>query len=340
MKPFGIRKRSPFMTFHLPFIASLVCLAACVTAADPETPSIERLDPALDELIEPGTPIRDLGGKFGWAEGPVWHPKRGELLFSDVPENVIHVWHPENGYREFMRPSGTVVPVPGSRSAGSNGLAFDKDGHLLICEHGDRRITRYIAGQGKQVVADRWNGKRFNSPNDLVVHSSGAIYFTDPIYGLKDGEKDAAREIDFCGIFRVVPEGRVDLLARDLERPNGIGLSPDEKTLYVANSHRPRPVIMAYPLDEKGLAGEGRVFFDAGSLEGKGSQDGLKVDAKGNVWATGPGGLLIISPEGKLLGRVLAGRSAANIGFGGADGRDVFLTATDRLLVFRRARLP
>lgn len=317
-------------------IASILFATTHLMAAEPETPSIERLDPALDELIEPGTTVRDLGGNFRWAEGPAWHPKRGELLFSDVPENVIHVWNPGYGYREFMRPSGTAVPNPESRSAGSNGLAFDKEGHLLICEHGDRRITRYVAGQGKQVVANRWEGKRFNSPNDLVVHSSGAIYFTDPIYGLKDGEKDPARELDFCGIFRVVPEGRVDLLARDLERPNGIGLSPDEKILYVANSHRPRPVIMAYPLDEKGLAGPGRVFYDAGSLEGKGSQDGLKVDEKGNVWATGPGGLLILSPEGKLLGRVLAGRSAANIGFGGADGKDVFLTATDRLLVFRR----
>ncbi|MFM7182983.1 MAG: SMP-30/gluconolactonase/LRE family protein [Verrucomicrobiales bacterium] len=328
------RARFVLMRFPIFAVASMI-FATAASAAEPEAPSIERLDPALDELIEPGTTVRDLGGKFRWAEGPVWQPKTGELLFSDVPENVIHVWNPEHGYREYMRPSGTAVAAPDSRSAGSNGLAFDKDGHLLICEHGDRRITRFVAGQGKQVVANRWDGKRFNSPNDLVVHSSGAIYFTDPIYGLKD-ENDPTREIDFCGIFRVVPEGRVDLLARDLERPNGIGLSPDEKTLYVANSHRPRPIIMAYPLDEKGLAGEGRVFFDASSLEGKGSQDGLKVDAKGNVWATGPGGLLIINPEGKLLGRVLAGRSAANIGFGGADGKDVFLTATDRLLVFRR----
>lgn len=317
-------------------LVSILAAASHSAADEAQPPAIERLDPALDRLIEPNTTIRDLGGNFRWSEGPVWHPERGELYFSDVPENVIHTWNPKYGYREFMRPSGTTGATPAGRSAGSNGLAFGKDGHLLICEHGDRRITRFVAGQGKQVVAERWNGKRFNSPNDLVLHSSGAIYFTDPIYGLKDGEKDPAREIDFCGIFRVMPDGRVDLIARDLERPNGIGLSPDENTLYVANSHRPRPVIMAYPLDGNGLAGAGRVFFEAGSLQGPGSQDGLKVDAMGNLWATGPGGLLIINPEGKLLGRVLARRSVANIGFGGSDGKEVYLTATDRLLVFRR----
>ncbi len=303
--------------------------------AETPGPTIERLDAGLDELIAPGTEVLDLGGSFRWSEGPVWYPSTGEVLFSDVPSNVIHAWHPEKGYREFMRPSG-FSGAAGGKQSGSNGLALDKDGHLLLCEHGDRRVSRFVEGKGKTTVADRWEGKRFNSPNDLVVHSSGAIYFTDPIYGLAGGEKDPAREIDFCGVFRVAPEGKVELLARDLERPNGIGLSPDEKSLYVANSHRPRPVIMVYPLDEKGMAGEGKVFFDAGSLEGPGSQDGLKVDARGNVWATGPGGLLILNPQGKLLGRVLARRSVANVGFGGPGGKDVFLTATDRLLVFRR----
>ncbi len=317
-------------------IAALVWLGVVATAAGQEQPSIERLDPGLDALIEPGTPVRDLGGKFRWAEGPVWIPNKGELLFSDVPQNVIHAWHPENGYREFMRPSGFSGPGGSGRESGSNGLALDRDGHLLLCEHGDRRVSRFVEGKGKTTLADRWEGKRFNSPNDLVVHSSGAIYFTDPIYGLKGGENDPAREIDFCGIFRIAPDGKVDLVARDLERPNGIGLSPDEKTLYVANSHGPRPVIMAYPIKEDGMAGPGRVFYNAGSLDGPGSQDGLKIDAKGNVWATGPGGLLILSPEGRLLGRVLARRAAANVGFGGADGKDVFLTASDRLLVFRR----
>lgn len=321
---------------RLPILAIASLLVASAAPADPQVPSIERLDPALDSLVEPGTTVRDLGGKFRWAEGPVWIPNKGELLFSDVPNNVIHAWHPEKGYREFMRPSGFSGPAAGARESGSNGLALDKDGHLLLCEHGDRRVSRFIEGQGKTTLADRWEGKRFNSPNDLVVHSSGAIYFTDPIYGLKGGEKDPAREIDFCGVFRIAPDGKVDALVRDLERPNGIGLSPDEKTLYVANSHGPRPILMAYPLDENGRTGQGRVFFHAGSLDGPGAPDGLKVDAQGNVWATGPGGLLILSPQGKLLGRVLARRAAANVGFGGPDGKDVFLTASDRLLVFRR----
>ena len=305
-------------------------------AAAPDAPSIERLDPALDALVAPGTVVRDLAGTFRWAEGPVWDKAHGELLFSDVPENAVHAWHPDKGYRVFLKPSGCTNPNPAAREPGSNGLAFDAKGNLLLCEHGDRRVSRLVAGKGKTTLADRYEGKRLNSPNDLTVHSSGAIYFTDPIYGLPKGENDPTRELEFCGVFRIGPDGKLDLLTKELERPNGIALSPDEKTLYVANSHGPRPVLMAYPVGSDGRIGPGRVFFHTGGLKGKGAPDGLKVDARGNVWATGPGGLLILSPDGKLLGRVLAGRAAANVAFGGADGKDVFLTASDRLLVFRK----
>jgi gluconolactonase len=257
-------------------------------------------------------------------------------LFSDVPNNVVHAWHPQTGLRVYLKPSGFTGIDTYGREPGSNGLTIDTSGALILAEHGDRRVARLPARSGKLTVADRWEGKRFNSPNDVVVHSTGAIYFTDPFYGLPQGEKDPAREIDFAGVFRVAPDGTVTLATRELERPNGLAFSPDEKILYVANSHGPRPVILAFPLNPDGSLGPSRVFFDAKPLTEKGSLDGLKVDSMGILWATGPGGLLVITPEGKLLGRVLTGRPTANVAFGGTDGKSVFLTASDRILRFPR----
>ena len=297
--------------------------------------SVERLDPALDKLIPADAKIEVLAEGFKWSEGPVWDAKTGELLFSDVPNNVIHAWK-DAKTREFMRPSGYSGDDPAWKSSGSNGLTFDAKGRLLIAEHGDRRVSVLTENGGKETVADRFEGKRFNSPNDIAVHSSGAIYFTDPIYGLPKGEKDPAREIDFCGVYGVGTNGDVILVTKELERPNGIAFSPDEETLYVANSHAPRPIILAVSIGGDGMATGTNVFFDSKGLVGKGSMDGLKVDAAGNVWATGPGGLLIISQQGKLLGRVLTGKATANVAFGGKDGKTVFLTAHDTLVRFNR----
>jgi len=297
--------------------------------------SVERLDPALDRLIPADAKIEVLAEGFKWSEGPVWNTKAGELLFSDVPNNVIHAWK-DGKIRELMRPSGYSGDDPAWKSSGSNGLSFDADGRLLIADHGDRRVSVLTEDGGKETVADRFEGKRFNSPNDIAVHSSGAIYFTDPIYGLPKGEEDPAREIDFCGVYRVGKDGAVSLLTKELERPNGIAFSPDETTLYVANSHKPRAIILAVSIGGDGMATGTKVFFDTKDLEGKGSPDGLKVDEAGNLWATGPGGLLIISPEGKLLGRVLTGKATANVAFGGEDGKTVFLTAHNALLQFKR----
>jgi gluconolactonase len=297
--------------------------------------SVERLDPELDKLIPADAKIEVLAKGFGWSEGPVWDAKTGELLFSDVPNNVIHAWK-DGKLREFMRPSGYSGDDPAWRSSGSNGLAFDANGRLLIAEHGDRRVS-FLGEDGKKTtIAARFEGKRFNSPNDIAVHSSGAIYFTDPIYGLPKGEEDPARELDFCGVFRVGTAGTVSLVTKELERPNGIAFSPDEKTLYVANSHKPRAIILAVSIGDDGMATDTKVFFDTKDLDGKGSPDGLKVDGAGNLWATGPGGLLVISPQGKLLGRVLTGKATANVAFGGKDGKTVFLTAHDTLVRFKR----
>ncbi|GAA5122883.1 SMP-30/gluconolactonase/LRE family protein [Luteolibacter yonseiensis] len=319
--------------FRNPAAAVFLALASSALA---DEPSIERLDPALDGLLDAKTPIETLGEGYEWSEGPVWDKSSGELLFSDVPNNVVHAWKQGSGVRVYMKPSGYTGVADYGREPGSNGLAFDAEGRLLSCEHGDRRVSVLTRGGGKMTVADRFEGKRLNSPNDVTVHPDGTLFFTDPIYGLPQHEKDPSRELDFCGVFRIAKDGKVTLVTREIERPNGVALSPDGKTLYVANSHGPRPHIFSIALKPDGTAEAPETFFDTKGLKGSGAPDGLKVDAKGNLWATGPGGLLVITPEGKLLGRVLTGRATANVAFGGEDGKSVFLTADDRILRFTR----
>jgi len=301
---------------------------------------IERRDPALDALLAPDAVIEQLAEGFDWSEGPVWDPRAGHLLFSDVPQNKVYRWHPLQGLSLFLDPSGFTGVAEGRRRQGSNGLTLDATGRLLLCQHGDRRIARLNPdGRTFTTLADRWDNRRFNSPNDLCQDDAGRLYFTDPPYGLA---KEDARDLDFHGVYRLDPEGRVTLLTKELERPNGIALSPDRKRLYVANSHRPRPVIMAYPLDASGAIGTGTTLFDATPLFGDrpghgGVPDGLKVDERGNLWATGPGGVLILSPEGRLLGRLLPGHTTANCAWGD-DGRTLYLTS-DSILARVRTRV-
>jgi gluconolactonase len=291
--------------------------------------SIERLDPALDAILAPDTPIETLCRGFDWAEGPLWDDKEQRLLFSDVPRNTIYQW--KEGDTEasvFMTPSGFTGVAKYGREPGSNGLAMDAKGQLYFCEHGDRRVSYLTPGGGKRTLADNYNGKRFNSPNDLAIAANGDVYFTDPPYGLAGEE---FREIPFHGVYRVTPQGVVSLVTRDLDRPNGVALSPDGKVLYVAQSHGPAPIIMAYPMKADGTVEGGRVFFNCKDLKGPGAPDGIKVDAKGNVFSTGPGGCLILDPAGKLLGRILCGRPTANVAFGNGGSR-LYLSSDDRIL--------
>ncbi len=295
--------------------------------------SIERLDPALDEILAPDAKIETLCKGFDWAEGPVWDEKERRLLFSDVPRNTIYQWKEgDTEAKVFMKPSGYTGVAPYGSEPGSNGLAMDDKGILYFCEHGDRRVSYLTPGGGKRTLADNYNGKRFNSPNDLAIAANGDVYFTDPPYGLPGREKDTEfRELPFHGVYRVTPQGVVSLVTRDLDRPNGVALSRDGKTLYVAQSHGPAPIIMAYALEADGSVKDGKLFFNCKDLKGPGAPDGLKVDAKGNVFSTGPGGCLILSPEGKLLGRILCGRPTANVAFG-ENGARLYLTSDDRIL--------
>ncbi|WP_345265986.1 SMP-30/gluconolactonase/LRE family protein [Nibrella viscosa] len=304
--------------------------AAAQTTHYPTIGTVVRNDPQLDKLLPRDARIEVLASGFVWAEGPIWIKDGNYLLFSDVPQNTIFKWSEKEGLTQFLKPSGYTGAGAYGDEPGSNGLTLDRQGRLIACEHGDRRVSAMpLSGGGKRTLADNYQGKRFNSPNDVVVHSSGSYYFTDPPYGLPGKEKDPRRETELFGVYRIAPNGTVSLLISDLTRPNGIAFSPDEKTLYIAQSDPDRPIIMAYPVQADGSVGKGRVLFDAAPLlkqNLKGLPDGLKTDRDGNVWSTGPGGVLVISPAGKLLGRIDTGEATANCAWGD-DGSTLYLTA-------------
>ena len=312
--------------------------------ADVDTPyptigTVERYDPALDALVPQDAVIEILAEGFDWAEGPVWVDDGGFLLFSDIAPNTIYRWKQGEGHRPYLNPSGYTGDAPRTGEVGSNGLALDAQGRLVLAQHGDRRIALLDAPLDAPTptyatLADRFDGKRFNSPNDLAYHSSGALYFTDPPYGLEQNMDDPAKEIDFQGVYRLDPDGTVTLLTDELSRPNGIAFSPDEQTLYVANSDPERAIWMAYDVQPDGTIANGRVFFDATALakEGKkGLPDGLKLDARGNLFATGPGGVLVFAPGGTHLGTINTTEATANCAFGG-DGSTLYITADMYLL--------
>ena len=318
-----------------------MCLFVCGSAVAEQGPpdllptlgSIERLDPRFDALVPRDAVIEVLAGGFAWAEGPVWLEGEQAVLFSDIPRNRVMRFRDGEGVGVFLEPAGFTGPGAYGSERGSNWLTLDRQGHLISCEHGDRRVSRLTPGGGKRTVADNYRGKRFNSPNDCIMHSSGAIYFTDPPYGLPKGWHDERRELDFCGVYRVTPDGEVTLLCDTMTRPNGICFSPDEKLLYVAQSDPEAPLWKVFTVKADGTLDGGRTFFDGTQLfksRKKGLPDGLKVDMAGNVFATGPGGVLVFAPDGTHLGTLLTGQATANCGFGG-DGRTLYITADSYL---------
>jgi gluconolactonase len=291
--------------------------------------TIVRLDPRVDRLIPPGAALEKLADGFAWVEGPVWDSRGGYLLFSDIPNNSVFKWQEDGGASLFLQPSGYTGTAPFlGPEPGSNGLTLDHAGRLVLCEHGDRRIARLEEDGTKTTLADRYEVKRLNSPNDLVFKSNGDLYFTDPCYGLPKTVNDAARELDFCGVYRLSVSGKLTLLTSELNAPNGIAFSPSEETLYVSNSSPERAVWIAYEVRGDGTLTGGRVFFDATHWTGSksGLPDGMKVDREGNLFATGPGGIHIFSPDSTLLGSIETTFPTANCAWGD-DGSVLYITA-------------
>jgi gluconolactonase len=306
-------------------------------AAKNEFATLESLDPRFDALIAPGTKIEKIADDLLWSEGPLWDARTQSLLFSDIPRNVVKAWHADKGVTTFLERSGYTGAAPFTgKEPGSNGLTFDPQGRLTLCQHGDRRISRREADGTMVPLATHFDGKKLNSPNDLVFDNQGALYFTDPPFGLPGTFKDPNKELAFNGVFRVSRDGKVTAIARDLEAPNGLGFSPDFKTLYVANARASSPIWKAYGVRPDGSLDQGRVFADSSKYfqQGDGVPDGLKVDEKGNLFATGPGGVLVYAPDGTLLGRILTGVPTANVAFG-EDGATLFITANHRVLRLR-----
>ncbi len=301
------------------------------TSAQGEYPSIgkiERFDPRFDQLVPRDAKMERLAEGFDWAEGPVWVADGEYLLFSDIPPNRVMKWKEGEGISVFLHPSGYSGKRPRGGEPGSNGLLLDAEGRLVLCEHGDRRVARLEPDGTKTTLAGHYRGKRFNSPNDAVYKSNGDLYFTDPPYGLEGNFDDPARELDFCGVYRVAVDGKVTLLTDDMTRPNGIAFSPDERTLYVAQSDPEQAIWRAFDVQPDGTIANCRVFFDATPWVGqmKGLPDGLKVDQQGNIFATGPGGVNVFAPDGTLLGRLNTGEATANCGWG-EDGSTLYITA-------------
>ena len=331
-------------------LRALVCsaaIAALVASLAPSTlagtadekkatlGSIDRKNPKLDDLIPKDAKIEVLAAGYKWTEGPVWNKKDGFLLFTDIPNNRVVKWSAKGGTSDYLKPSGyTGTEKFTGEEPGSNGLAYDKDGALWLCQHGDRRVAK-LGKDGKFVtVVDKYMGKRLNSPNDLVFAKNGDLYFTDPPYGLPGQMKDPAKELDFQGVYRLSAKGELSLLTKELTRPNGIGLSPDEKTLYVANSDPALAIWRAFPIKEDGTLGPGKTIHDATAdvlaSPNKGLPDGLKVDEKGNLFATAVNGVYVFAPDFTFLGRIVTNDKTANCAWGG-DGTVLYLCTNDKL---------
>ncbi len=289
----------------------LLLFTACNNAKPMEEKSpVERIDPALDAIVSATATKKIIATGYEWSEGSLWVEAQNMLLFSDVPKNTVYKWTESNGAAIYLTPSGYSGTGAYSNEPGSNGLVLDPEGNLVLCQHGDRRMARMQAPLDDPkpnfvALADRYDGKKFNSPNDACFDAKGNLYFTDPPYGLPQQENDPTRETPYQGVYKVSPEGTVTLLLDSITRPNGIAVSPDDKYLYVGNSDPAKAVWYRYELSETGLS-SGGVFYDATAMVGTapGVPDGMKIDRNGNIFGTGPGGIWIISPAGKLLGKI------------------------------------
>lgn len=300
----------------------LALLGGALLAAD--SGKVIRLDPALDKIVPAGAQVEKLGDGFQFTEGPLWM-RAGYLLFTDIPANKIRKWMPDGKLSEFDKPASII---------GANGLTLDKQGRLVMCEQDGRKLSRIEQDGRVTVLVDRFEGKRINSPNDVVMKSDGSLYFTDPPYGLKGADKSPDKELTFNGVYRL-KDGRVEVLYKDMTRPNGIAFSPNQKILYVANSDGQKKIWMRFDVRKDGTLANAKVLLDATAETAPGGPDGMKVDAKGNLYGTGPGGIWVISPAGKHLGTLVFPEVPANCAWGDKDGKTLYVTARKGLYRIR-----
>lgn len=313
----------------------ILAIPAGVALAQAQQPPavIEKMHPALDAVVDVRAEVTMIADGFQWVEGPVWIEKDKMLLFSDVMQNSIYKWTAQKGAVLYLKPSGYTQPAPRGEELGSNGLALNAQGRLVLCQHGDRRVAVMNAAAADPqpqfgTLAGGYKGKKFNSPNDLAIKSNGDIYFTDPPYGLEKGPQDPARELSYQGVYRIAKNGAVTLLLDSLTRPNGIAFFPGEKSLLIANSDPQQPHWYIYDLNEQGNLINGRIFFNGTAIFQKEprSPDGIKINRRGIVFAPGPGGVWIINKEGKALGRIRTNIITSNCAFT-ADEKTLFITA-------------
>ena len=318
------------------FVFVFVFLSVLTTKCQEFIGEIERLDSDMGLFVSKESKIEVLASGFSWAEGPVWVPKLNGVLFTDVPKNKAYLWTERQGLSVFLDPSGMTNHAPHSSNEGANGLVLDSNGALVLCQHGDRRVARLkddwqLDPPSYETVIDHFEGKWLNSPNDIVFSKNGDLFFTDPPYGLDQQDDDILKELDFNGIFKWSKNEGIVLLNKTLSRPNGIAFSRDEKTVYIGNSDRENLIIAAFDYIDGAFKNK-RVFFNSKNIlrKGPGSFDGLKVHSSGTIFATGPGGVLVISSEGKHLGTIRPGKATANCAFDAAEDY-LYLTSTDVL---------
>ena len=343
--------------YSIIFLSILSAMAVIGTAAQGQAPApaqtqhwsfVARLNPGLDAIVPEEAKVEKLADGFGFLEGPVWVRRGGYLLFSDIPANVIYKWNPaDNKVSIFLKysgftgadDSGAGMQLNNGRALvtllGSNGVTVDPQGRIVYCAHGDHQVVRLEADGKRTVLASEFEGKRLNSPNDLVFKSNGSLYFTDPPAGFRNGVDDPKKELPFTGLY-LLKDGKLQLLSKEL-RPNGVVLSPDEKYLYVTDSTLAgnMKTLVRFELQPDDTIANGQLFIDMTPDKAPGGPDGIKVDQRGNVYSTGPGGVWIISPDGKHLGTILNSEQPANLAFGGPDGKTLYLTARTGLYRIR-----
>jgi gluconolactonase len=316
-------------------LCASVVVAACTYMNRTDGPLV-RADPRFDAIVSKDAKLDKIAEGFQLAEGPVWNPRGGYLLFSDLAANAIYKWTAASGIEVFLRPSGYAGAQPyAGENPGSNGLAYDADGRLIICEHGDRRVTRLEPDGSRTVLAERYRGRRLNSPNDLAFNANGDLYFTDPPYGLPKGFDDPAKELPFSGVYRLSAAGELTLLTQELAGANGIAFSPSGKHAYISDTTGDEPGWMRYEVKDDGTLANGQRFLTTPGWARKsaGVRDGIKVDRAGNIFATGPGGVHVFAPEGIHLGSIKV-QDATNLAWGD-DGLMLYITTPAALYRIR-----